>query len=88
MNAGLLLVENGFSAQKRHRHGRATLDSSKFFSGPRFSEKNIPNCPKMDILASRVLNFKSHGVKIQEIARERQNGAQSKANGLKEAGKY
>ena len=32
--------------------------------------------------------FGRHVVKIQEIARERQNGAQSKAIGLIKAGKY
>ena len=32
--------------------------------------------------------FGRHEVKIQEIARERQNGARSKASGLKKAGKY
>ena len=59
-NACLLLVKHGFSTQKRHRHGRATLDSSKFFSGPKFSEEIKKNCPKMNICVSRVLNFKSH----------------------------
>ena len=38
-NDCLLLVKNDFSTQKRHRHGRATPDSSKFFSGPTFSEE-------------------------------------------------
>ena len=33
-----------------------------------FPKKLRKNRPKMDILASRVLNFKSHGVEIQEIA--------------------
>ena len=41
-NAGLWLVKIGLSTQKRHRHSRATLDSSKFWKKCQKTDLCIP----------------------------------------------